>query len=71
VDGIQVEKVLIASQSKSGNVWVYNTVCTGYTRSPLTLPSRLPRAEFKMRSWWMGSKRGKWQAQVSECMDLG
>jgi hypothetical protein len=20
---------------------------------------------------WMGSKRGKWQAQVSECMDLG
>jgi hypothetical protein len=67
VDGIQVEKVLIVSQSKSGNVWVYNTVCTGYTRSPLTLPSRLPRAEFKMRS----SKCGKWQAQVSECMDLG
>jgi hypothetical protein len=22
-------------------------------------------------NWWMGSKRGKWQAQVSECIDLG
>jgi hypothetical protein len=26
---------------------------------------------FVRSSLWMGSKRGKWQAQVSECMDLG
>jgi hypothetical protein len=33
---IQVHKVKRVSQSKSGNVWIYDTVCTGYTRSPLT-----------------------------------
>jgi hypothetical protein len=33
VDGIQVHKVITVSQSKSGNVWFYNTVCTW---SPLT-----------------------------------
>jgi hypothetical protein len=26
-----VHKVVTASQSKSGNAWIYNTVCTGYT----------------------------------------
>jgi hypothetical protein len=36
VDGIQVQKVGAVSQSKSGNVCFYNTVCTGYTWSPLT-----------------------------------
>jgi hypothetical protein len=33
----QVEKVTTASQSKSSNVWIYNTLCTGCTWSPLTL----------------------------------
>jgi hypothetical protein len=33
VDGIQVHKVMTASQSERGNVWIYNTVCTGYTWS--------------------------------------
>jgi hypothetical protein len=33
VDGIQVHKVEAVSQSI---VWLYNTVCTGYTWSPLT-----------------------------------
>jgi hypothetical protein len=37
VDGIQVHKVEAVSQSKSNVVWIYNTVCTGYTRSPLTV----------------------------------
>jgi hypothetical protein len=32
-----VEKVTAASQSKSSNVWIYDTVCTGYTWSLLTL----------------------------------
>jgi Ni,Fe-hydrogenase I small subunit len=36
VDGIQVQKVEAVSQSKSHIVWIYNTVCTGYTWSPLT-----------------------------------
>jgi hypothetical protein len=36
VYGIQVHKVEAVSQSKSGNVWIYSTVCTGYTWSPLT-----------------------------------
>jgi hypothetical protein len=31
-----VHKVGTVSQSKSGNVWIYSTVCTGYTWSPLT-----------------------------------
>jgi hypothetical protein len=38
--GSKWQKVMTASQSKSGNVWIYNTVCTGYTGctwSPLTL----------------------------------
>ena len=39
VDGIQVEKVTTTSQSKSSNVWIYNTICTGYTWSPLTWAS--------------------------------
>ena len=37
VDVIQVHKGTTVSQSKSGNVWIYSTVCTGYTWSPLTL----------------------------------
>jgi hypothetical protein len=37
VDGIQVQKVETVSHSKSGNVWIYSTGYTGYTRSPLTL----------------------------------
>jgi hypothetical protein len=37
VDGIQVEKVTTTSQNKSGIVWIYDTVYTGYTWSPLTL----------------------------------
>jgi hypothetical protein len=41
VDGIQVHKVVTVSRSKSGNVWIYNTVCTGYTWSPLTLSTTL------------------------------
>jgi hypothetical protein len=36
VDGIQVHKGMPVSQNKSGNVWIYSTVCTGYTWSPLT-----------------------------------
>ena len=36
VDGIQVHTVERVSQSKSGNVWIYNTVCTGCTRGLLT-----------------------------------
>jgi hypothetical protein len=36
VDGIRVHKVAPASQNKPSNVWIYNTVCTGYTWSPLT-----------------------------------
>jgi hypothetical protein len=36
VDGVQVHKVMTVSQSKSGNVWIYSTACTGYTWSPLT-----------------------------------
>jgi hypothetical protein len=28
VDGIQVHKVMTASQSKSKNVWIENSVCT-------------------------------------------
>jgi hypothetical protein len=36
VDGVQVHKVMTVSQSKSGNVWIYSTVYTGYTWSPLT-----------------------------------
>jgi hypothetical protein len=36
VDGIQVHKVVTVSGSKPGNVWIYSTVCTGYTWSPLT-----------------------------------
>jgi hypothetical protein len=40
VDGIQVHKVMTVSQRKSGNVWIYNTLCTGYTWSPLTLMSK-------------------------------
>jgi hypothetical protein len=36
VDKIQVHKVQRVSQSKSGNVWIYDTVYTGYTWSPLT-----------------------------------
>jgi hypothetical protein len=36
VDGTQVHKVEAVSQSKSNIVWIYNTVCTGYTWSPLT-----------------------------------
>jgi hypothetical protein len=39
VDGIQVHKGMPVSQSKSGNVWIYSTVCTGYTWSPLTISS--------------------------------
>jgi hypothetical protein len=35
VDGIEVEKVMAVSQSKSRNVWLYNTVCTDYTWSLL------------------------------------
>jgi hypothetical protein len=35
VDGIQVHKVKRVSQSKSGNVWIETTVCTGYTWSLL------------------------------------
>jgi hypothetical protein len=36
VDGVQVHKVVTVSQSKSGNVWIYSTVYTGYTWSPPT-----------------------------------
>ena len=36
VDGIQVHKVEAVCQSKSRNLWIYNTVCTDYTWSPLT-----------------------------------
>jgi hypothetical protein len=36
VDGFQVEKVTTISQNKSHNVWIYDTVYTGYTWSPLT-----------------------------------
>jgi hypothetical protein len=36
VDGIQVEKVTAASQSKSSIARIYNTVHTGYAWSPLT-----------------------------------
>jgi hypothetical protein len=36
VDGTQVENVLTVSQSKSNIVWIYNTVCTGYTCSLLS-----------------------------------
>jgi hypothetical protein len=28
VDGIQVHNVMAVNQSKSGNVWIYNTLCT-------------------------------------------
>jgi hypothetical protein len=41
VDGTQVHKVERVSQSKSGNVWIYSTNCTGYTWSPLTLSTTL------------------------------
>jgi hypothetical protein len=36
VDGMQVQQVMTVSQSKSGNVWIYNTGCTSYNRSLLT-----------------------------------
>jgi hypothetical protein len=36
VGRIQVHKVIAVSQSKSSNVWIQNTVFTGYTWSPLT-----------------------------------
>jgi hypothetical protein len=36
VDGIQVHKGTTVSRSKSGNVWIYSTVCTGCTWNPLT-----------------------------------
>jgi hypothetical protein len=36
VDRIQVHKVVTASWSTSGIVWIDNTVCTGYTWSPRT-----------------------------------
>jgi hypothetical protein len=32
----QVQKVETVSQRKSSNVWIYDTVYTGYTWSPLT-----------------------------------
>jgi hypothetical protein len=41
VDGIQVQKVGAVSESKCGNVWIYNTVYTGYTWSLLSTPSAL------------------------------
>jgi hypothetical protein len=37
-----VHKVKAVSQSKSGNVWIYNTFYTGYTWSPLTDSTTLP-----------------------------
>jgi hypothetical protein len=42
VDGIQVYKVEAVSQSKSSNVWIYDTVTvyTCYTWSPLTCSFR-------------------------------
>jgi hypothetical protein len=43
VDGIQVHKVATASQSKSHNVWIWNTVFTGCTWSPLTSSQRRAR----------------------------
>jgi hypothetical protein len=36
-DGIQVHKVITVSESKSSNVWIYDTVYTVYTWSPHTL----------------------------------
>jgi hypothetical protein len=36
VDGIQVHKVTTTSQNKSSDVWIYDTVYTSYTWSPLT-----------------------------------
>jgi hypothetical protein len=36
MDGIQVHKVITVSESKGGSVWIYNTICTGYTWNPLT-----------------------------------
>jgi hypothetical protein len=49
VDGIQVHKVMTVSQSKSRNVWIYSTICTGYTWSPLT---RYPARPEKLSSAW-------------------
>jgi hypothetical protein len=40
-----VHKVMTVSQSKSGNVWIYNTLCTGYTWSLLTLAWHVMRVE--------------------------
>jgi hypothetical protein len=59
VDGIQVKKVRRISQSKSGNIWIENTVCTLATlgaHSPTVLHC-LPYYTH--------------QAQVSNRMDLG
>jgi hypothetical protein len=41
VDGIQVHKVEKVSQSKSNIVWIYNTVCTGYTFGAINSPELL------------------------------
>jgi hypothetical protein len=47
VDGIQVHKVVAVSRSKSDNIWIYNTVCTGYIWSPLTMTREVIVANMK------------------------
>jgi hypothetical protein len=64
VDGIQVHKVVTVSQSKSGNAWIYSTVCT-----LATLGARSPGVPAISAEWIAERHRreGAGTAEVSHC----